>query len=351
MDSIFTSTIRRFIYLVLVAFAACVLWRLFCHQEGYWLVWAVLLCSLVTQGDSFRQRLINIIITGLAAAFVVFGAGCIRDLPLLPGLYILIVTAVCVYISQQHAEYFLQAFIVNLFAVLASAMPASFADNAARLFFISAGMAVALVFQIIFYPYFIRDELRSYVIITLRSLERLNREIFSCFLDAEYSDNIYLYERRIHNAKNRYMQSINRLRDITGLVESRSSQGAVIIYQNILQTLDLLYDNMLDYSQLRRRVSDFTTLSLCSRELSEISQEIEKSIAGVAAHFANKKYYPGMDMLSRGIGRLESNYYNVLQVASREPLPFLFFMDSLQAFGKTMEVLFSIKWPSTEHYS
>lgn len=351
MDFIFTLSIKRLLYLVLVTASACLLWQWFCHSESYWLVWAALLLCLVTQGDSFRQRVINISVTGIIAAFAAFIAGWAGQLPIVPGLYILLVTAVCVFVSHKKTDYFLQAFIINLFVVLGSAIPAVLPDNAARFFFICAGMMVSLIYQIIFYPYFVRNEIKSYVLITLRSLRHLNGIIFSCFLDAEYSDNIYLYERRMHNAKNRFMQSISRLREMIKLVENQSSTMAAGQYRVILQKLDFIYGNMLDYSQLRRRVPDFTTFSLCSQEMNEVRQEIDNAIVSTAAHFTNKKYYPGRDSLSRSISRFEGNYSNVLQVASRDPLPFLFFMDSLQVLAQSLESLGAMTWPEAEHYS
>jgi hypothetical protein len=202
------------------------------------------------------------------------------------------------------------------------------------------GAAIAAVMQIVFYPYFIRNNLHSYVMISLRNLKKLNNEIFSCLLQPEYADNIYLYERRLHDQKNQFMHTMERLREISHLAKRKMSPEEKISHERLLMKLDLLFDNMLDYSQLRRRVTDYATLSICSQELTGISQEVDKSIDGAMARMGNKKFYPSIKMLTQKIQRLEDNYHNVLQVAAREPLVFLLFIDSLNAFSKSMEELY-----------
>lgn len=343
--------IKRISYLILVAFTANVVVLYVNSSQAYWLLWTALLLSLITTGDSFKRRLIMIVITGFASAFMSFAAGCLVSLPILLALFLFIITAVCIVISQRYPEYFLQALIVNLFVIISGGVEMPLVAYAEIFILMSIGIAIAALLQIIFYPYFIRNELQSYAVISLRHLKKLNKEIFACFLEPEYSDNIYLYERRLHVQKSQFLHALSRLREVIQLVETKLNEKEIAAHELLLSNLELLYENMLDYSQLRRRVTDYATFSLCSQELTKISNEIDKLIEAVIAHVLSKKYYANIQNLNQSINQLDNNYNNVLRIAAREPLVFLLFIDSLNAFGKKLEDLYSHPFPSTTNLS
>ena len=161
MDLLFSSlSIKRLSYLILVAITAFFVKSMTANPQAYWLIWSAFLLSLVTTGDSFKRRLNTIIITGLASGFVAFAAGYLNIVPLLLAFYLFIVTAVCVYVGQRKPDYFLQACMINLFAILSASSDVSFAANSDRLDFICLGVAIAALLQMLFYPYFIRNELQ-----------------------------------------------------------------------------------------------------------------------------------------------------------------------------------------------
>lgn len=351
MDLNFSSLpLKRLSYLILVALAAYFLQSKLHSPQTYWLIWTAFLLSLITTGDSFKRRITTIIITGLAAAFVSFVADSLTSLFPLLAIYLFIVTVICVLVSQLYPEYLLQSFIVNVFAILSSGS-ISLSLNTDKFMLIIMGISLIVLLQIIFYPYFIRNELKSYILISLKNLKKLNTEIFTCFLEPEYSDNIYLYENRLHARKSQLMASLSHLRQITRLAETKWTSEEIHAYELLLTNLDLLFENMLDYSQLRRRVTDYTTFSICHQELTTISKEIGLSIDGVMAHLSHKKYYPNMKKLSQSINQLENNFHNVLQVATREPLVFLIFIDSLNAFCSKLEEIISNPVPLSSNLS
>lgn len=335
------SSLKRLSYLILVALVVYLIQPHICSSQSYWLIWSALFLSLITNGDSFKRRITMIVITGLTAAFASFIAGCLAPIVILAGIYLFIITLISAVVSQRYPRYFLQALIINLFVILASSALVSLSENTERFVLISMGVGVAALLQIIFYPYFVRNELQAYVLITLRHLKKLNTDIFSCLLEPEYPDNIYLYERRLHTSKNHFIQALSRLREVTQLAETKLNNVEKAEHELLLLNLDLLFENMLDYSQLRRRVTDYTTLSICSQELTNISREIDKSIYGLICHFSDKKIYPDTSKLTQYVNQLENNYHNVLQIASREPLVFLLFIDSLNAFIKKLNELYA----------
>lgn len=345
------ANLKRLLYLALVATTAFLIKDGLDNTQGYWLIWAALIFSFITTGDTFKRRITMIVITGAITAFTAFIAGTFHSILPLLAIYFFILTFASVFVSQTYPQYFFQAFIVIIFAILSSGIPTTLAENGERFVLIMSGSMIAAFFQILFYPYFIRNELRTHLILTLQQLKKLNNEIFACLIDPAYSDNVYLYERRIHAQKIRFMRAIDRLRKIDKLAELKLSLEERETYQQRLIRLDLLYDNMLDYSQLRRRVTDYTTFSVCSQELTDILQEINTSIDGAIARVANQKFYSNTTMLHEKINRLENNYHQVLQVAAREPLVFLLFIDSLNAFKDSMDALNTVPLPLPTSFS
>lgn len=138
-----------------------------------------------------------------------------------------------------------------------------------------------------------------------KSLRSLNQAIFSCFLDSAYQDNLYLFERRIHLQKRNFMRAIMKV------------SGSSLVHFN------LLFDCMMNYAQLRWRITDFTVLSVCAKELNALCQAIDASLA-------QKKNAASQLMFA--IQQLEAVYQQVLQISSPDPLAFLLFIDGIKGF-------------------
>jgi hypothetical protein len=130
----------------------------------------------------------------------------------------------------------------------------------------------------------------------LPCLAALSEEIFSCFLQSEYPDALYLYERRLHIAKLKCMRVL---------------------------TPDLypLYESLLDCAQLRSRIGDHHTFGACAQELRAIATDLSKALTDPKFNRAQ---------LETSINQLEDSYHNVLQIAARDPVVFLLFINSLK---------------------
>lgn len=172
---------------------------------------------------------------------------------------------------------------------------------------------------------------RSQLITSLRYLKQVSDAIFSCLLSPEYPDNLYLFERRLHLQKVKYMQSLAQLRQSKGL-------------SSFINKLDHCYDILLDCAQLRHRVKDHATFTLCAPELIAINQEIGVAIAACMANIANKKHEFVLSALAEKLMPLEANYSTVLQISAREPLVFLLFITSLKALADELQALYRSDW-------
>jgi hypothetical protein len=330
------SSINHLVYLILVTCTAFIVYHLFNDQESYWLIWSALTFSLLSVGDTFKSRIITLLLTGIAASISAFLATCFVFQPPLLALYLFIITLICMGLSQRYSHYFFPLFIINLFAILASSQVITFSEAGTRLLFTLTGLLIALVFQLIFYFRFAQNESQWFIILSLRQLKKLNDVIFSCFLQPEYADNIYLYEHRLHVQKNNCLRAICRLRDLLHYnkkPELGDKQEQFLVLQN---KLDQVFDLLLDCSQLRRRVTDHTTFAICTNELAAICQEIDRLFEGLIGLTLGKKLFPNVSMLQEKIGKLEESYNHVLQISSREPLVFLLFIFSLRALASEM---------------
>lgn len=343
MDFIRTPlAIKRLIYLLLVIGTAFAIQYDACQQQAVWIIWTSILLTFQTRGFVLKERLIHTLVTGFMAAILVFFAGIFqRWMPVLLA-YLFIVMGLGAYVAQRYSRYRYQAFVIGFLFILSTTMPISYPELGSRLAFMTLGTFIVVIYQFVYFPNFLRNEIHALTIIALRSLINLNANVFACLLAPEYIDNIYIYEKRLHDAKGRSLEALNGLRG--GIACLKQSDPLRSYYNSIVNRLTDLFDNIVDYSQLRRRVSDYSTLSICSTELAAINLEITRLIKGAMAYFTKQTFYPDAKGLIEKIKRLENNYYNVLQVASREPLVFLFFIDSLNAFAEQLEALHSIHW-------
>ena len=98
-----------------------------------------------------------------------------------------------------------------------------------------------------------------------------------------------------------------------------------------------------DHSLLRHRTSDKTIFSVCKKELTEISAEINQLFSDMAQVLNKKRYHIDVTGLNKHIESLEETYQHILQVTSREPLVFLLFLSSLKALSNEMAKFFEIE--------
>ena len=319
-----TLSLRRLAYLSLVAFSIFAIISLYPIQQTMWAVWAALFFSLMIINSGFIQRMKVL----LATALICLAAICLADFAgssiYLLASYLFVITAIAIYLSQQYPQHAYPIFIVNLFAILSSyhLSLASDLSSFEKIIAFSLGVLVVLIWQIIFSYGFLQSEWRATVLAAIARLKRLNQEIFACLLHAEYSENVYIFERRLHAQKEKFMQCVVAL----------SGMKKTALEATVLRKLNRLYDIMLDYAQLRRRVGDYTVLGVCSIELTEIEKEISILFSTVSKRMSNKVYHVNTDALAQSIQRLESNYQQALQVTARDPLVFLLFIASLKAF-------------------
>ncbi len=347
---------KEILYLIIVACLALSFnfFAISVGQHTYWIMLAALMCSLLLLQDNFKFHLYSILITGfLAAIFVSLKVSYFAVLPAL-AVYLAFITFIAMFVGQRYLAWFLPSFIINVCVLLSVLYPAVnekiyignylFANNIARGFFIAEGALIAWIPQVLLWGNIFRrankiiyNDFYGEIIAVLGLFRQLNKTIFACFLDPAYQENIYLFERRIHVFKNKIIESTLQLRNL--LQTKYISNKTEFVYA--VNHLDLLFDVVLQYAQLRRRVTDNTIFAVCVAELTAVQDEIEKLLSDMIATFPHKKYHLRADNLFEAIKRFEEIYQNVLRVTSREPLVFLLFIASLQDVCKELAAFYT----------
>ena len=304
---------RRLLYFLLLITTALIIFSQSTHPQRHWLIWSSLFLSLVTQGDTFLQRQTIITLTALACLLSVWLAANAHIMPFALAIILLFITMTCVYFSQRYTRYSLAFFIINLFALLSGCFPPPHHEEAQCLLFISEGAAMTLLFQFLFWPGYKKGESSALFLIAMQSLKNLNQDIFACFLQSDYADNKYQYEKRLHDQKMRFMQTISQSKKIG---------------KKLAGELTTIFEILLDCAQLRGRVSDFSIFQVCATELAAIFEAMDKLFLATAPIDTER--------LNDCIQRLEESYQHVLSVTAKEPLPFMLFIASLRAFSQSI---------------
>lgn len=321
--------IRRLIYFVLVASFVCVVIADGSFHQSQWIVWSAFFFSLIGLGSQFIYRLEAICLTMAACLCVVWFVEYVNFTPESLAFYLLILTTGLLYLSQLRVQYAYPLMIVNVFAILSSYDPPFVGGEGDRIISICIGLVIVLISQIVFSFRFLRYQWQSYVVSGLKSLKKLNQELFACLLQGEYPDNVYLFENRIRIQKEKFIHAHVMLSQL----KLDSMQQAVT------KKLNTLYDILVDAGQLRWRLSDHNVAELCSAELTVIEKEMSKLLTEAENVASKNQCHLDISALDNAIQSLEDNYHQVLQVTSREPLVFLLFIATLRAFSEEISGL------------
>jgi hypothetical protein len=164
--------------------------------------------------------------------------------------------------------------------------------------------------------YFVRSNFQNRQQQVFKCYANLIADIFSCLLTPAYSSNLYLFERRIHKQKLKCLRALNRL-NLRQPIEGKS--------------LLLLFELILDVSQIRWRVTDHTIFGLCDKEL----QALEASFIQL---FSTPRLAQTVEVklaaTASSIDQFESIYMHAMNVTAKEPTVFILFISAMRSIQK-----------------
>ena len=322
----FINQISYLIVTPLIIFITAIFLLSSIEQTWFFFTALMFFCFITPRYQCFETSL-EIVVVSIIIVLLYFLFHWIH--PILPAVICtaLLIMSIFVFVGYQYPKYYFLSLLINLFVlVFAFFLPQSnhIESNAISMVY---GALLILLLRIIFWPYFSRSETTFFFRKAIRVLKTLQDEIYACFLQAEYVDSEYLFERRIHSEKRRFALCIEKLKEV-------DDKNTMLI------KLENIYALLLDAAQLRRRVSDHTIFELCQHELKSLLIALDHLFLTLERSITTSQCLD-QDFLTREINQLESMFQSILQVTAREPIIFLLFIYHLKVLREEIK-----GWPN-----
>lgn len=318
MDLIFTTTSLRYFFYALTVFIFLIVGNLLSlnNQATYFFFLSLFLFAHIgLNARSIKLGFISVFITAVLIITTIEASGLLSQLPTLRLLYLFIVISLCTYLGRGNL--FLACFSISLFTILSmNAVTKNSINN------VLIAWASYFIVQLLFVVGFKRFQFTESRQRCFYYLRELNKDIFACFFNSDYQNQIYAFEHRIHAQKRQLFTWLQKLKSLT-------TSNAIDCAKRIEKVTDLT----LDYAQLRTRIKDPSTFELCAKELTALMASIDE----VYAELIKIKPKPAvLQILADKIAEFENNYQQILQVAARDPLDFILFIQSLKMLHKQL---------------
>lgn len=304
-----------------------------------WLVLSVVLLSYATRGVIVWRNIKTILLVGTFSALSVLLVVYFPFTALF--IYLVLLTLALIYIGQLNADYYYPTFIILFLTLLAACMPDTVVSSVYRAISIGVAALIVAVLQLVYSPWFIAFHVRRWVVQAVWQLDAVANEVFACLLQPDYAETIYLFERRLHEQKNKLMQSILLLHQVSK--EKKMNEATQEWLIATLTQLDALFALLLECAMVRWRVMDQSVFALCRNELLAVYGEMCKLLSSLVRVIRAKQENIDLESFKHSVQLLEENYQHVLQVAAPDPLALLLFIDSLKLFGDKADDIRGIK--------
>lgn len=331
MEFTSAASIKRILYVLLITVVTLAVYHMQLVKELVWLILASLFFAHATLEEPLLRRTYIIIVSGLAAAIcVVIGGLVATNLPL-TWLFVILVTAGCVWRGITCKGWAYPMVIVNVLAVLSVYKAASLHDGMYRALAIFDALIIVADAQIILLPFFWGSEFNRCRKMTFYHMRQYVKSVFCCLQSSDYPDNVYYYEAKIHAAKVNCMHGIVAMRE-----KERSNNGLFDGYSS--EDLQNVFEVIVDIGQLRRRVSDHTVFALNATEINNLEKTIMRMLTAMSR--GKKEDVTHLcQVLLNFIQQFDDSFESVVKVAAKEPMAFVLFNAGLNTLLRTIESL------------
>lgn len=312
------SMTASFVYLAISLSLAAITSLFYPHYFSSWVFLIVILFALTPYLPGVQSGLKMKSMAVLMAICALILSSLMSLHPALYIVYLAILAGLTVLVREYEPLYAWPVFVSSLLVIVLNDLT-YVADV-----LLAAG--ITLLVQLIIAIIENRRERQQYFHNYISELKQLTYDVFDCFLDPDYSHNIYIFEQRLHRQK---MKCLKLASDLQVMMPSMRNHDQRTHEQAYLIFIETLYQHIQNVSILRWRVTDYTAFSLCVQELKGIVGELGLCLDHVWSRIKGNRNTFETTALTYWIGRLDDNYHNVLQVAAREPLVFALFVDGL----------------------
>lgn len=292
--------------------------------QPQWQLIGVLLLLLIIDAKTFLENAHMIMITGILSAIFIFIGGLLSVFPVVQAIFLFIIIFCSMWLSASKQILNLPTFIVILLTLIVSMTPLNVIENPHRAMSLILSLVIIQLMHLLFiykYQYYTRT---AYQKIAIKRLKTLNDEVFCTFLANDYKEQLYLYERRIHVAKNAYLQAVAK-------INSDGQQNDLA--QNFINT----YFALIAVSMIRKQVSDYSVFLLCHHEIESLKDNLDSIYC---AGQDKKQVLSGVKKVTQSIDAFEAITERVLEISSKEPIVFYLFIQNLQNYQQKLRTLF-----------
>jgi len=326
MDIFFTRfTLKWLFRLALTILFGFAFTLIFPHRENPWLIMGMLSAIALADGIKLVPRISKLLLLGIITSLSVLAAGFAQYYMAVNIAFIFFIPLLFIWFGYRHHHWLKPILWITLLSIIAALQIMTPVQSLYRSGLLAGGFVVVCVGMFNIPRWFVKQEVQVAIDIALRSLKQLTTEVFDCFT-VEYADNIYFFERRLHEQKYKVMESLLRLKRLP-------------LGSNFIEECNNIYLALLDCAQLRWRVSDAATFELCREEMVNLKKALLQAFDSLIKTHATQRVSP-LTSLNQPIERLEENYQTILQIAAREPLVFLLFLASIKRLQLAIHSLY-----------
>lgn len=156
----------------------------------------------------------------------------------------------------------------------------------------------------------------------IQALADLQKSLFIFYFKKNTSESI------IHKKKSIYFEKITQI-----------NKHLTNNNKKIIVAIEELYAIIITIHQLRYRISDYATFEVCHRELRSIEKNSITLMHQIAKRFFKKNHRFDLENYIISIQNFENVYEQTLQVITRDPIVFLFFIHDLYIFKEIVKKL------------
>ena len=151
-----------------------------------------------------------------------------------------------------------------------------------------------------------------------RALAEFTQTLFAGLAASYYPQNTYSVERALHFSRTRCLSVIDAWQRV----------GVPTDLQATLMRLQETFTLLIDASQLRFRISDFTVFGLCADEIHGLGNALVAALRQLEYH---QQLAPAeLARLQQALAQWDVIYQQVINVSAREPVVFVLFTEALK---------------------
>ncbi len=235
------------------------------------------------------------------------------------GKWLIIVFAMVNVLLFSDKTYFSQLLKVSSIALLFTGAIIKPTSLPALLGVITLGVFCGSVSFKPFWPkVYLQSDAQIYQRNGFKALAEFTQILFNSFEASYYPQHVYSVERALHFKRLRCLSVIETWQPIV------ERSGTTMAYTCLQESFTLL----VDASQLRFRISDFTVFGLCADEIKQLSQVLVTGLTQLEhqADLTSAQLAP----IQRALAEWDAIYQQVINVSAREPIVFILFAETLK---------------------